>query len=603
MPRPKGSLNKKTIEKNKPKRGGWKLAPMSEERKAKMAEGRAKWWAEKKAKEAAGEAFLTKEGKECKRTGPVTIIEKREAEKTDAELMKEAEEIIKKMAYMAQYALIKMYKPNRAQVKFHYSRNDKGQIPRTRLLQGSNKVGKTTGGVCEDIAHAFGYRPWLNPADPNWKIDIRVPNDGLVLGETLTNSVDKKLVPETLKWLPAHCHAETKRNNQGVIVKLHIPYDSRGKKCGSTIYFGSYDQPADTQEGIDWAWVHYDEPPPRENYIAIERGKIASDARSWMTMTPLKEAWILDEIIERADQDSDVNVVIGEIWDNAEKNGGVLKQEAIDDFIKKLDPDEYEARILGKWKHLAGLVYAKWWKDDIHIIDDFAIDRCFRMGWTPYESVDPHDNRATCWMFGAIAPNGWLYWHSYLLPTGTVAEIVQKVKVKREMVGYAHPHMVVLDKKHGQKHNSALGMGKSWEEELIKQGIKRIELSDSKPGDVELGHKVVKQWLEPQFSTLHNKEMPKMMFFRQGCGGPGGPIYQMKRYSYDDMGEKSEKNANPKPKDLHKDFPDCVRYLVMKDPRYMDPERKKAANEAMKKRYDDFVGVRRRMSGYEEARV
>jgi hypothetical protein len=149
----------------------------------------------------------------------------------------------------------------------------------------------------------------------------------------------------------------------------------------------------------------------------------------------------------------------------------------------------------------------------------------------------------------------------------------------------------------------ALAEGKSWQEELEKQGIKRMVLSDSKPGDVELGHKMVKEWLEPKFSTLHNKELPKMMFFKRGCGGEGGPIYQMKRYSYDDMGEKSEKNASPKPKDLHKDFPDTIRYLVMQNPKYHDPERKKAANEALKKRYEDFVGIRRRIYDGYEARV
>lgn len=603
MPRPKGSLNKKTIAKQaKPKRGGWKLGPKTDEAKAAMAERRKKWWADKKAKEAAGEVFLTSKGEECKRTGPPTLIEKRDEVKTDDDLMKEAEEIIRKMAYMAQYALIKMYHPNRAQQKFHEAKNDKGQIPRTRLLQGSNKVGKTTAGACEDIAHAFGYRPWLNPGNPDYKIDIKVPNNGLVLGETITNSVDKKLVPEILKWLPAHCQAETRKNPQGVVIKIHIPYNSAGKKCGSTIYLGSYDQPPDTQEGIDWAWVHYDEPPPHENYIAIERGKIASDARSWMTMTPLKEAWILDDIIDKAEFDRDISVVVGEIWDNAECNGGVLKQEAIDEFIKKLDPDEYEARILGKWKHLAGLVYAKWWKDEAHLVDDFAMDRCFRIGWTPYEAVDPHDNRATCWLFGAMGPNDRLYIYDYLLVSGTVEEIVQKVKVKRELHGYANPHLVVLDKKHGQKHNAALADGKSWQEELEKRGIKRMELSDSKPGDVELGHKMVKDWLELRFSPLHDKEMPKLMFFRKSCSGVGGPIYQMKRYSYDDLGEKSEKNANPKPKDLHKDWPDTVRYLVMKDPKYIDPEKRRAAKEALVRRQQEFIGSRRQAYGY-EARI
>jgi len=519
VPRPKGSKNK---------------AKWTEEAKAKASKSAI----ERQKREVSAEKF---EEFEAKRAVGV--------EKQKREIQEGIGKILQEMIRRREEEAIRYYKPNRAQVKFHYARNRQNGICRNRVLQGSNKVGKTCAGITEDIAHALGYRPWLEPDHADYKVAVPVPNNGLILGETIVTSVDKKLVPELLRWLPKRTMYETRKNPQGVVVKVRIPFGLNGEKCGSTIHLGSYDQPAETQEGIDWGWVHYDEPPPHENYIAVERGKIAGDARSWMTMTPLKEPWILDQIIDQADMDDDISVTIGEIWDNAEANGGVLKQEAIDEFIKKLDPDEYEARILGKWKHLAGLVYAKWFKDEIHIINDFDMSKCFRNGWTPYESVDPHDNRSTCWLFGAVSPEGRLYCYSYLLVTGTVAEIVQKVRVKRELSGYAEPRMVVLD-------------------------------------------------------TLYNKEMPRLFFFREGCGGKGGPIYQMKRYSYDDMGDSHEKNPNPKPKDLNKDFPDTIRYLVMKDPKWVDPQRAKSNKEAMRKRYEEFVGVRRRAYGYgNEARV
>jgi phage terminase large subunit-like protein len=570
---------------------GWtKGVKKSPETIAKMKEAHRKRSAERKAKvELELERAAAKKAK--KEMASLTPEESQE------KLLTETAELLQELLRRREEEAIRYYKPNRAQYEFHYATNDRDQICRNRILQGSNKVGKTCGGVVEDICHALGYRPWLEKDDPNYKMPVKVPNQGLVLGETIITSVDKKLVPEMINWIPKRCRIETKKNPQGVIVKIHIPYGLYGEKCGSTIYFGSYDQAAETQEGVDWNWVHYDEPPPHDTYIAVERGKIAGDARSWMTMTPLKEAWILDDIIEPAAFDRDIKVIHGEIWDNAEENGGVLKKEAIDEFIKKLDPDEYDARILGKWKHLSGLVYAKWWKDEAHLIDDFDMAKCFRIGWTPYESVDPHDNRPTCWLFGAMGPDSRLYVYDYLLASGSIAEIVQQVKVKRAMHGYAEPRLVVLDKKHGQKENAALADGKSWHSELERAGIRRIELSDSKPGDVDFGHKKVKEWLELRFSTLHNKEMPNLMFFKRACGGQGGPIYQFKRYSYDDMGEKSEKNPNPKPKDLHKDFPDCIRYMVMKDPKYIDPEKVKAQNIYAKQRYEEFVGVRRKVYG------
>ena len=99
MPRPKGSLNKKTIAKMKPPRkSGYKLRPRTEEEKALQSQRMKDRYAERKCKIAAGE-----EVPEWKKTGPVTLIQKRDEAKTDDDLMKEAEEIIRKMAYIVQY--------------------------------------------------------------------------------------------------------------------------------------------------------------------------------------------------------------------------------------------------------------------------------------------------------------------------------------------------------------------------------------------------------------------------------------------------------------------------------------------------------------------
>ena len=48
---------------------------------------------------------------------------------------------------------------------------------------------------------------------------------------------------------------------------------------------------------------------------------------------------------------------------------------------------------------------------------------------------------------------------------------------------------------------------------------------------------------------------------------------------------------------MNKDFPDTVRYLVMKEPKYVDQERMKSNREAMNRRYAEFVGARRRAYG------
>lgn len=224
---------------------------------------------------------------------------------------------------------ISLFKPNIAQAKLLYSENDHGEMPRTLMLEGSNKVGKTCFLSIRNVALSCGYYPWLqdirhysdNPLGRLWQnmaydlgfkggipeiqekffwVNIKgfkVPNAGLVLGETYTESIDKKLVPEHLNWIPKDWLPKTKKNQQGVINR--IEYEA-GPAKGSMIHFRSYNSSADEFEGIDQSWVGYDEPPPEDIYLAVERGNIVADARSAFSFTALKEPWIYLNLVNKA---------------------------------------------------------------------------------------------------------------------------------------------------------------------------------------------------------------------------------------------------------------------------------------------------------------
>jgi hypothetical protein len=189
---------------------------------------------------------------------------------------------------------------NEPQSQFIRVKNAAGRTPRRRILECGNKAGKTEIGISEDIAHAMGFRPWLKPDDPDYLIDVKVPNMGLVAGETIMHSVSEKIVPTFKKLVPDFCHPIFKPGPTGVPIKLTITRDSNGKKCGSEIFFRSYDQQPKTFEGIDYAWEHFDEPPPEEVLLATERGKIVTNAPSWYTMTPLSQAYFYSKFSSRA---------------------------------------------------------------------------------------------------------------------------------------------------------------------------------------------------------------------------------------------------------------------------------------------------------------
>lgn len=510
------------------------------------------------------------------------------------------------------------------QERFIRCKNSQGRMPRRRLVESGNKWGKTEVGIAEDIAHALGYRPWLSPEDADYRVPVKVPNQGLIGCETMTHSVPEKIEPTLKRLIPDICNIKAKKNPQGYWSRVTIVSGPNGKSCGSNIHIRSYDQEAATYEGIDYDWMHWDEPPPEPIIQAAERGKIASNAPSWFTMTPLKEAYIYDKFSLHAKNmggnDDEIHIIRGEIWENCmdvcfncgriitenqefgedghqiRKIGrcpackwklGFIAKQGIDEYLKNIsDPAIREAREKGIWKHLKGLVYKALDRND-HICEDFTIP----YNWMRIEGIDPHDARPSCYLFGAVSPEEIeifdkvryrIYFYKYLLLRDDLDSIVRTIKSTRESYGYSKPKWIVLDAKYGARTEMD---AKTWEDELRKRNLGNIILSESKPGDVELGHKIVREYLKGHYSTLIGESKPGMMFMDQGCSGESGPIHSMFNYQY-----KEGKDA---PDDKFKDFPDIIRYMALAEPIYSSPEREAEIIDYLKEKQERAINLRR----------
>jgi hypothetical protein len=288
--------------------------------------------------------------------------------------------------------------------------------------------------------------------------------------------------------------------------------------------------------------------------------------------------------------DDEIAVIRGEIWDNCRdycrrcdihsgkneevrivkncpncgKVMGFIPYAGIMDYLKILSKDEREAREKGIWRHLSGLVYKKFSAD--HIYKDFPIPS----SWTKVEAIDPHDARKTHWLFGAVSPEeievfkkrvNRIYFYGQLLLDGSIEDIMRNVRSFRELNGYSDPYFVTLDKKHGEKTQLE---DRSWFSELQKAGLKRVRMSQSASGDVELGHKIVQAYLEAHYFAVKEKSVPGMMFAETGCGGLGGVISYMRNYQY--------KEGTSHPAEDFKDWCDTVRYIAMEFPRHQSEE-------------------------------
>jgi hypothetical protein len=519
---------------------------------------------------------------------------------------------------------IGLMRMNRIQEPFIRIKNAQHRTPRRRILASGEKCGKTRIGISEDLAHCFGFRPWLRKDDPDYKIRIKVPNHGLIGCETMAQSVEAKIRPELELLIPEHCGPVWKNDTTGALKSVTLRYDYLGRSCGSTMHIRSYNQPADSFRGIDPDWNHWDEPPPRDILIASERGKVVTNAASWFTMTPLKEAYIYDMFTVKAfnngGTDQEIAVFSGSMWENCQdwcrKCGcyigendpenmadphserpvnncpmcglvmGFIPRAGIEEYLKLFtDPDELAAHIEGKYAHLSGLVYKEFDREK-HVYRDFQIPK----NWMRIEAVDPHDARPTRWLFAAVSPeditiNGKsgnrIYVYSYLLASGNIEEIARKVKVKRAEHDYQEPAFVILDARYGARTTRTLDAESSWEEDLGKAGIERIRLSHSDPGDIALGHKRVKEYLAPHYSKVKDKSLPALMFAEEGCKGDRSPLNDIQNYQW--------KIGTDKPEEQYKDFCDCIRYIALEQPVYEPPSEKlDALAEFLSNRSDEY---------------
>lgn len=294
----------------------------------------------------------------------------------------------------------------------------------------SNKIGKTCTVINILISWMCGYEPWnrLDGDDGDavcengfWyrksSLGIKPPVNLLLTGEDWKSHIGRSLVPELKKWMPqGWCN--TKRNEQGVEYQWDM-YN------GSTLTLMSYSQDDDLFESFRVQGVVMDEPPPKSKYSAMSRGLLLDCGKTLLSLTPLKEAWILDEIVLSGRRDigvvdnlkitdnpdlllSDQNVLKGMgldidqikkffrllLYDNFEKKipvldrgkasikylEGIVPIEKHADFgklkilkfISDIDPSDVPPRVFGQFKALVGRVL-KEYDPNTHVVKAFDV--------------------------------------------------------------------------------------------------------------------------------------------------------------------------------------------------------------------------------------
>ena len=396
--------------------------------------------------------------------------------------------------------------------------------------------GKTFAGSAEFCYHITGkYPDWWTGRRFEGKVK------GRIVAKDFSYSVKEVITPELNRWLKG-ISVKVHRNPMGVVVSYVLPN-------GNSFDIMSYEQHVDLFEGWNGHIVWFDEPPPRDKYVACRRGLVDNGGIVIMTMTPLKEPWIYDELFLK----EGVFSVTVDMRDNPH-----LKEEDIAAYEKDLTPDEREARIHGKFLHLQGLVHKRF-DQNVHVIPKREIQG------PVYFAMDPHDRTPTCAIWAKIDKFGDVFIVDEIELAETIPHLALEFAKKERNNNY-YPLARYIDPNYGRKHLEII-TGETIQETFEKHGIRTILANDDGPaGRMKIDEHLQYDTAKP--ISLTNR--PKLYIF-DSCVRT---IHGLTHFIWDDWTNKTsmEKDPKEKPKDLHKHFPDCIRYLLMGDLRFEPPE-------------------------------
>lgn len=423
------------------------------------------------------------------------------------------------------------YTPYEKQLQFH-------QSPAvTRAILGGNRSGKTCAGGMEFLFHVTGLYPKWYKEDN--KLDT--PVIGRIVAKDFQKGVGMVIIPFLEEWLDPSLVTRKYRNPIGIPVLWEL-------RNGSKFDILTHEQDTGQFEGWRGQVAWFDEPPPRDKYIATLRGLVDYRGRNWLTLTPLSQPWIYDEIYNCKDTNR-VFSITTDIQDNPH-----LSKEAIKEFEQTLTDEEKEARLHGRFLHLSGIVY-KEFNNNIHICEPPQI----KENWTRYFCIDPHPRTPTACLWLAVDPfgNHWVYDELWLKDM----DIEQVSHAIHAQEGNLPPKIRYIDPAM-DKDNSLAG-GFNTRKELMKHGIYCQRASTD-----ELGMNRIRMALKPRYVVKYGTEVPVLRISRK-CTQT---LYEFQHYIWAERKHEfglTEKNTVKKANDH---FMDCLKYIYNADPRYMADE-------------------------------
>lgn len=404
-----------------------------------------------------------------------------------------------------------------------------------RAIFGGNRSGKTYCGLVELLFHACLKRHPFTGKDNPIKGHYRIFTTKFQIAEEL-------IIPMLQEWIPQKWYRGGSWQ-EAYDSKYHILY---GANC-TVIDIFTYDQEVGATESVtlDGCWM--DEEAPERMYSSTVSRLMSAKGFLILTVTPLfGMSWALR--IWRQSGSDTIDVFKFSIHDNKHLDPAYVKQ-----MIEQWPENERAARENGDFLEFAGLVY-KELDDRVHFLRDWKEPDYF---CAVVLAVDPHPRKPTVCVWAMLTQAETLIVFDEMEISGSAKEIVRAIKEREKQHKY-QTQMRIIDPA-ANKQISGIGSQLTTLGELENAGM-GFTLADNSMA----GYDIVHEYL--QFD--HTKEVnafnhPRLYFTDRT---PKSWQY-MKELLWDEFRFGSDmKDPKERIRDYHKDFPDCVRYIVAQRP-------------------------------------
>ena len=411
----------------------------------------------------------------------------------------------------------------------------------------ANGIGKTASvvNILGNIVYGPQTRYFDNPVFRDWPFPkraryITTPKNVEEIGPFHT---------EILKWWP-------KARFQAI--KASHSYYSQYTVNGWVIDVMTYDQDATQFEGPTLGLIITDEPPPKSLWSTFA-SRLRLGGMILVTMTPLTEAaWFFDDVVPRH-QDS---VVYGTMEDACIQHGvnGHLEHENIQRMIAEMTPEEREARAEGKAMYLRGLIF-KTYDERVHVLKENIKPPYGAQVW---QVVDPAGDKpfACVWAFPDARGDLYIFdeWpnEEFFKMHNSQLDVKDYKRIFGDKEAGLNIHRRIIDRHFADTASAS-------NKRTLRQELQSIGLNywPSYKAEEEVETGIIK--VRERFAYNTSK--------------PLGPLNQPSIYINPSCMNTRKSLArwarNPKTSepldDCFKDFCDCVRYLVMDNPKISDP--------------------------------